>query len=412
MKKKLTWNTIFLLFSLYTTQFLGLGFFIEAFIGILRQNGVSLENLGFIYMLGLFWVFRFLWAPFIDKIYFKKMGHYRAWILIFQSLMVITLLFIALLHIDKNLPLIIILSVFFAFFAASQNIALDAFAFKVTFKRERSLINGIKAAGGLIGMILGGGFGLILYSKLGWHPTMFIMAILTAISLIQIFIYSEPKMKHANFIEKVDYKQYLTFWKTKEKKLWFILLFLYPITISSAFGITTPLLVDLNWSLDKIGFAVHIVGYGIGFLASFATSFLINKFGRKIILIVAAIGQIVGILMLFLIFKYHENEFLVMFIVGFIFLFYTPSQVLMTTLMMDLSSNKSPASQFAIQHSIYMFSGIFFSSMSVSLSGVLGYEKIIIVCAFIGLFSIYFSTKIEFILKRNKNERNQAFNGS
>lgn len=72
MKKKLTWNTIFLLFSLYTTQFLGLGFFIEAFIGILRQNGVSLENLGFIYMLGLFWVFRFLWAPFIDKISGKQ----------------------------------------------------------------------------------------------------------------------------------------------------------------------------------------------------------------------------------------------------------------------------------------------------------------------------------------------------
>ncbi|EFU70729.1 major facilitator superfamily transporter MFS_1 [Aliarcobacter butzleri JV22] len=118
MKKKLTWSAMTLLFSLYTTQFLGLGFFMEAFIGILRQNGVPLENLGFIYMLGLFWVFRFLWAPFIDRIYFKKMGHYRAWIIIFQSLMVITIFAISILHINEHLNIIIFLAIFFAFFCS------------------------------------------------------------------------------------------------------------------------------------------------------------------------------------------------------------------------------------------------------------------------------------------------------
>lgn len=405
MKKKLTWSSLILLFSLYTTQFLGLGFFMEAFIGILRQNGVALENLGFIYMLGLFWVFRFLWAPFIDKIYFKKMGHYRAWIIIFQSLMVITIFSISILHINEHLTAIIFLVILFAFFAASQNIALDAFAFKITFKKERSLVNAIKTSGGLIGMVLGGGVGLILYSKIGWHFTMYIMAIITAISLIQIFFYSEPTMKHQYFIEKIDYKQFFTFWKTKPKKLWFILLFLYPATISSAFGLTTPLLVDLGWGLDKIGFAVHIVGYGIGFLASFGASYVINKFGKKSVLIFAAFGQIIGILMMLLLFKYHTSDFLVMFVIGLIFMFYTPSQVLMNTIMMDLSSSKTPASQFAIQHSIYMFSGIFFSSISVSMSGFLGYEKIILICAFIGIVSMYLSTKIEYIIKKENYER-------
>lgn len=405
MKKKLTWSQMTLLFSLYTTQFLGLGFFMEAFIGILRQNGVSLENLGFIYMIGLFWVFRFLWAPFIDKIYFKKMGHYRAWIIIFQSLMVLSILTISILHIDEHLTAIIFLVILFAFFAASQNIALDAFAFKITFKRERSIINAIKTAGGLIGMVLGGGVGLILYSKIGWHFTMFIMAIVTTISLIQIFFYSESTMKHQHFVEKIDFKQFFTFWKTKEMKLWFILLFLYPATISSAFGLTTPLLVDLGWGLDKIGFAVHIVGYGIGFLASFGASYVINKFGKKNILIIAAFGQFIGILMMLLLFKHHNNDFLVMFVIGVIFMFYTPSQVLMNTIMMDLSSNKTPASQFAIQHSIYMFSGILFSSLSVSMSGILGYEKIILICALIGLLSIYLSTKIEYIIKKENYER-------
>lgn len=401
MKKKLTFSYKALFFSLYTTQFLGLGFFLEAFIGILRQNGSSLENIGFIYMLGLFWVFRFLWAPFIDKIQFQNIGHYRGWIIIFQSLMILTIFSISILHINEHLTAIIFLAILFAFFAASQNIALDAFAFKLTFKKERATINALKAAGGLIGMILGGGVGLILYSKIGWHFTMFIMSILTTISLIQLFFHKEPNLKQQNFIEKIDYKQYLSFWKTNQKKIWFILLFLYPATISSAFGLVTPLLVDLGWKLEKIGFVVHIVGYGMGFLASFGASFLIQKFGRKIVLIVAAFGQVVGVLMLLLLFEHHNKDLLVMFVVGFVFLFYTPSQVLMTTLMMDLSSSKTPASQFAIQHSIYMFSGIMFSSMAVSISGILGYEKIILICAFIGVLAMLLSTKIEYILKTN-----------
>jgi len=398
MKKKLTCSYMILFFTLYTSQFLGLGFFIEAFIGILRQNGVPLENLGLIYMLGLFWVFRFLWAPFIDKISFKQ-GHYRIWVIIFQFLMVLSIFSISILHIKEHLNAIILLAIFFCFFSASQNIALDAFAYKIAFKKQRVIVNSLKIGGGLIGMILGGGVGLILYTKIGWHFTMYIITILTTIPLIQILFFGEPKHKNQNCIQKVDYKQYLSFWNTKKKKIWLVLLFLYPATVSAAFGMTTPILVDLGWQLQEIGFTVYIVGYSIGFLASFGTSFLVQKFSKKIVLVVAAFGQIIGILMLLLLFKHHTKEYLVMFVVGFIFLFYTPSQVLMTTFMMDLSSNKSPASQFAIQHSIYMFSGIIFASASVSFAGIFGYEKVIFVCSFIGLLAMLLSTKIEYILK-------------
>jgi len=400
MKKKLTCSYIILFFTLYTSQFLGLGFFIEAFIGILRQNGVPLENLGLIYMLGLFWVFRFLWAPFIDKISFKNMGHYRIWVIIFQFLMVLIILSISILHIIEHLSAIIVLSIFFCFFSASQNIALDAFAYKIAFKKQRVIVNSLKIAGGLIGMILGGGVGLILYAKIGWHFTMFIITILTTIPLIQILFLGEPKYKSQDFIQKVDYKQYLTFWSTKEKKIWLILLFLYPATVSAAFGLTTPILVDLGWQLQKVGFTVYIVGYSIGFFASFGTKFLLKNFSKKMVLVFAAFGQIVGILMLLLLFEYHTKDYLVMFVIGLIFLFYIPSQVLMNTIMMDLSSSKSPASQFAIQHSIYMFSGIIFASISVIAAGVFGYTKIILVCAFVGLLAMLLSTKIEYILKK------------
>ncbi len=405
MKKKPNFLSLSLLFGLYTTQFLGLGFFMEAFIGILRQNGVPLEKIGLVYLLGLFMVLKFLWAPFIDRFHFKKFGHYKAWIIIFQVLMILTIYFVSRLDILEDFNSITILAFVYSFFAASLYFSIDAFAYKITFKKDLPSINAIKTTGGMVGMVLGGGAGLILYTKFGWSFTLLIITFISTLPLIAILFFKEPLSKQENFIKKVDYKQYFTFWKTKQKKLWFLILLLYPVTISSAFAITTPLLVDLGWTLDKIGFVVHIVGYGIGFLAAFVASYLIKIFGKKNLFILAAVGQVCAILMFFLLFEYHTNSFLVMFIIGFLYLFYTPSQVIISTIMMDLASSKSVASQVAIQHSIYMFAGMMFGSMSISMAGVLGYEKVILICAFIGLISIYLSTKIEYILKKENYER-------
>ncbi len=404
MKKKLTLKEFTLLISLYTSQYIGFAFFAEAFIGILRQNKMPLENLGLIYMLGLFWVFRFLWAPFIDKIKFK-IGHYKGWIIIFQLLMVTTLLTIGQFSLINNLQIIILLSVFFAFTAASQSIALDGLVYKNVFKKERSFAMSIKAASGLLGMVLGGGVGLVLYTHLGWEFTMTIVSITMLIALIQIIFYKESNQKKVQVTTELNYKQFISFWKGKNKKQWLLLLFLYPATISSAYGLITPMLVDLGWSLDKIGYAVHIVGYSIGVLASFSTTWFIKKYGKKTVLVGASLGQCFGMLLLLILF--HNNETIsTILIVGIIFSFYTPSSVIMTTLMMDKASKNTPAAQFAAQHSVYMLSGIIFATLAVSFAGILGYSKVILIGAFIGLLAAYVSYKIELEKEKLKNERN------
>lgn len=395
MNKDLNKQHIALIFSLYITQFLGFAYFTEAFIAILRQNGVTLENLGLVYMLGLFWVIRFLWAPLVDRFSIKRLGHYRGWIIIFQSLMVLLLALSSGYNLMSNIPTVVLFAALFAFFSASQDVALGALVLKTVSVKSRPTANALKSAGGMIGIILGSGVGLVLYTHLGWKYTMLIMAIVTAISLVQILFYTEPEKEEDGKQEKIDYKQYIDFWKGKEKKYWFLFLIIYPITISVAFGLVTPMLVDLKWALDKIGFYVHIVGFGLGVLASFGASKLIGMFGKKRILIVAASGQFVGILLLLFLAFGFDNTFIVMFVIGFIFAFYSPSQVVMTTLMMDKSSHKTPAAQITVQHGIYMFSGILFTGLSISLAGVFGYSAIIVSASLIGIIAIFGSIKIE-----------------
>lgn len=398
MTQKLTKQNKVMFFSLYITQYLGFAFFTGAFIGILRQNGISLENLGFIYMLGLFWVLRFLWAPFIDTINLgKKLGHYRGWIIIFQSFMVITLLIESMFNILDSLSIIIILAVLFAFFSASQDIALDALVLRAVSLKDRPLANALKNSGGLVGMVLGSGAGLIVYTHLGWQYTMMLLAGITIFALLQILLYKESKVEKNRDKIKIDFRQYLSFWRGKRRLEWLFLLIIYPIAISSAFALIMPMLVDQKWQLDKIGFYLNIVGYGIGVLASFAASWIINKLGKRKVLIIAAAGQVFSILLLLLIEQGYTSKYLVMLIVIFIFCFSTPSAVVMTILMMDESSEETPAAQFAIQHSIYMFSGIFFGGLAVSMSGLFGYQSVIICGTIIGMISLFVSMKINLL---------------
>ena len=394
MTKKLTLQELSLFFSLYITQFLGIAFFTEAMVGILRKNGMPLENLGFIYMLGLFWVFRFLWSPFIDSFKFGRYGHYRIWIIIFQTFMITTLISISLFDLLDNINTVILLCCLVAFFSASQDTALDAFILKTVSKENRPTANALKASGGMISMMLGGGVGLIVYANLGWFYTMILLAFTASVSLIQIIFYKKfPENEITK--QKIDYKQYIEFWKGKRRLKWLLFLLLYPITITSAFALSTPMLVDLGWGLDKIGFYIHILGFGIGVLSSFLASFLILKYGRKNILILASIGEVIGIFLLTLLPLVHTNTFIVICIVGFIFSIKSPATVVVSTVMMDESSQKNPGSQFAVQQGVNTLSAVFFSGVSVSLSGVFSYDNIIFGVMVIGLVVVYLAFKIE-----------------
>ncbi|RBQ31008.1 MFS transporter [Arcobacter sp. FW59] len=389
-----------LLLSLYITQFLGLGFFTEAFISILRKSGLSLENVGLIYMLGLFWVLRFIWAPIVDKINIRKIGHYKFWLLLAQFIMFFSLLISSYFDINTQIQYIVIFALIFSFFSATQDIALDALVYKTLTKEQRTLGNAIKVSGGLIGTILGGGVALMIYSYIGWQNTLFILAVVTSISILQLLFFKEISQEKEVKKKVAVFKEFYSFWHTKNRKIWFIFIFLFPSAIASAHGLIAPILVDSKWELKDIGFIVHIVGYSIGILASFGTSFLVNRFGRINILILSAFGQIVSVLLLLIILSGYTNIYIVTLIVGLIYLFYTPTATIISTLMMDEIDSENPASQYAIQHSIFMFSIIVFASLSVYFSGKLGYENIILIVSCIAIIPLILSFKIQKYLKK------------
>ena len=96
----------------------------------LREDGLSRSAVGFATLIFGVYAFNFLWAPLVDRIKVpflaNKIGHRKAWIVLFQMAIVIALLMWSQLSPSENLVLVVGLGLVIAIASASQDITLDA----------------------------------------------------------------------------------------------------------------------------------------------------------------------------------------------------------------------------------------------------------------------------------------------
>lgn len=384
-----------LLASLYVTQFIGTGFFMVALVAIFRQRGMALENLGWVYMFGLIAAVRFLWAPIIDVVRSKRWGHYRAWLIATQTLMVVSLLLIGSLDLSKNFTLILILFGVFSLSAATQDNATDGLACLLLSPKNRGVGNGVQAAGGLVGNLIGGGLVLMVYDGVGWQASMWVMAAATSVSLIQLVVFKEPPVCNRT-IKRMHFGRIVGFWFEEKHWQWLAMLVIYPIGVALAFAIITPVLVDADWALTQIGTAINIVGSLAGIAAAIATGWLIRCVGRKQALISTAVAQMASVSLVIAIVSGYTASGFVYMAVAFVFGAYTAVVTVLSTLMMDKASPASPSTDFSVQFSMYLLIGVVASSSSTTLAAHLGYETMLwlafLLSALAVLVSLGFST--------------------
>lgn len=382
---------ILLLGSLYITQYLGLGFFMEALVAILRREGVPLEQLGLVYLLAFFWVVRFLWSPFVDRFIAQRGGAYKGFLLFVQFILVLMLALISFLEIPQHLPLIFAACLLFGFFSATQSIATDALAFKLLSEENRGIGNSIKVSGNLLGHILGGGAALVIYEYWGWSVSLYFIVLLTLLSFIQLLFFQEPQSRLIQRADEVNFKAIWEFWRGARQKKWLYLLFLYPTGICMSYALITPILVDAGWGLDRIGFIVHTLGTSMGVAGALATGWMIRVWGRRRMLLSLAPIQALGVLMLFLPLWGYHSEWIVFLSAGTIHLLYSPVMTLLSTLMMDRISPKSPATEYALQHSLLLLLGFVAVAIGLILAGKIGYHGVILLSSLLCILSFFYS---------------------
>lgn len=388
-KSHLNKQTILLLGSLYITQFIGFAFFSVAIVAIWRKAGMSLEQLGFISLLSLVWVIKFLWAPWVDRYVHKQGGNYKNFLLLMQGLLVCAVAFVSFFDVIEDKAIIVFSLVLVGLLSATQDIATEGLAYKILKKSERGFGGTLKTIGGIFGYIIGAGVALSIYEKIGWSATILLLALLSALTLFQLFFYQEHKTHTQSTNEVLNWRVFYRFWQTKEKKIWLGFLLLFPLGMSMANGLLIPLLVDIGWDLEKIGFVKGFVGSVLGILSAFLSGWFLKHYSRKSVLLAISMIEVIGFLLLLSLYAGNTNIVLQALAIGTIFISYGASMPIISALIMDHIDN-APNTQYALQYGLYMLFSIIASASGVSLSGVFGYNKMIIVSSLFSLLTIVY----------------------
>ena len=287
-------GTWWLLGSLYTTQFLALGFLSVALVALLQDKGASMSRLSLIYLLGTVWAFKLLWAPLLDHFGWARLGHYRGWLLLTQAGLVVAPLAMMALDPVADFPAVYALAVLIAVLSATQDVATDAIACRTLPEAERGLGNGIQTAGGLLGNLLGGGVLVMAYPSIGWGACMGWLAAGTAVSLVQLVWLREPGQRLTPLSARTLYGRLRTFWPEAGGAGWLLVLLLFPFAAGLGYGLVTPLLVTAGWGMERIGLVTNVAGSLLSAASALAAGWLLPRWGRRRALIIAAAINFVG----------------------------------------------------------------------------------------------------------------------
>lgn len=272
---------LILLATLYISQYLPTTFFIQTVPVFMRQQNMSLGEIGFLGLLVIPSALKFLWSPFVDRYRLPGLGHYRGWIICFQSLLVITLLVTALLDVQKHLSGLILVMFLTFLFSASQDIATDALAVNLLAPQERGMGNAVQAGGNFFGAIMGGGVALLLLDQVGFRSTLLLIAIALLLCLLPIVFYREQALPTKPVALHLYFQPFMQFFARPGIKLWLLVVLLYIISDNISVTLARPLFVDRGLSLSEIGWLLGIVSYVARIVGAVIAGWLMTQWGRQ-----------------------------------------------------------------------------------------------------------------------------------
>ena len=96
----------------------------------LKEEGLSRSTIGWAGLIFGVYAINYLWAPIIDRIQIpiltKKLGHRRAWIVLMQITILLSLVIWSFINPTQNLALLISVGLIIAIASATQDITVDA----------------------------------------------------------------------------------------------------------------------------------------------------------------------------------------------------------------------------------------------------------------------------------------------
>lgn len=262
-----TQNTLFK--TIFTTKMLiciftgfasGLPFYLllQLLPAWLESEGINIKTIGAFSLTQIPYIFKFVWAPFMDNTSLFHLGRRRGWMLMSQMILVLSISLLGFLSPSLNIWLIATLCFIIALFSATQDIALDAFRREILFDNELGLGNSIHTNAYRIAGLVPGSLSLILSSYLAWNSVFIITALFMIPAIIMTLWVKEPlnqpvKKHNLEAIIIKPFSEFITRQGIKNAIIILAFIFLYKLGDSMATSLATPFYLQMGYSRLDIG---------------------------------------------------------------------------------------------------------------------------------------------------------------
>lgn len=226
----------------------------------LQSEGVNIKTIGAFTLTQVPYIWKFLWAPFMDNTSLFNLGRRRGWMLTSQIALFIVIASMGFLSPQLNIILIALLSFTIALFSATQDVALDAFRRELLSDQELGLGNSIHINAYRVAGLVPGSLSLILANYFTWDIVFMVTACFMFPAILMTIIVKEPvetkKIITQHKIENIITKPFLEFIQRKGIKSALLVLsfiFLYKLGDSMATSLATPFYLTMGYSKIDIG---------------------------------------------------------------------------------------------------------------------------------------------------------------
>jgi PAT family beta-lactamase induction signal transducer AmpG len=265
------------------------------------EAGTSVVTVGMLSLVGLPYLFKFLWAPLMDRFAPIKGGKRRGWILITQVGLIAALC--VMVNLDPRIApkTIGLVALLIAFFSASQDVSVDAYRADILPPDERGIGSAYYIFAYRMAILVSGAFALVIADHLGWRVTYLVMAACMVVAMLGTLF--APDAPQATPLSKssvwlIIKSAFLDLWQRDAIVLLLSFVLFYKIGDALALSlITNFLLHGLGFTLTEVGLVYKTVSLVATVIGAMAGGIAMVRLGLYRSLLVFGVAQALSTLM-------------------------------------------------------------------------------------------------------------------
>ena len=353
----------------------------------LKDGGIDLTRIGLFALVGLPYTLKFLWSPLFDR-YALPLGRRRGWMALMQLSVAGALLLLSMTQpAADHLWLVMLAGLLVTFFAASQDIVIDAYRRESMAESELGLGSALYVNGYRVGMLLAGGGGLILADWMSFEAMYRLMAVFMAACVVVTLLAPEPPLPEGrprNLREAVilPFRDYFS-----RDGAWLILAFilLYKLGDTMASAMTTPFYLDLGYSKTEIGAVVKLFGFWATLAGGTLGGLWILRAGMHRALWLFGFGQMISTFGFVVLAQLPPSEVALAAVVAIENLTAGMGTAAFVGFMAALTDRRFTATQYALLSSLMGVPRVLLSAPTGWLAQTLGWSGFFLLCVLIAI---------------------------